>query len=589
MIRLLLTGTILAVVIIAGLLTVCGLGNGGFLSAIWDSLSYTVNAEIPASGDGSTGYLILITIGAVIGLLFTSALIGIISSAIEDRLTLLRRGNSLVLESNHIVILGFRPGEYTLISQLVLANEGKSACLLIAEAMERDEMERLLRENISVPGNIKIICRNVDIGDPTSLKICSIPTCQTVVINVMEDNRVQKALLAVSAVLSREPAKGHPIHLVATVSKKQALLPEQAMDCGRRIMLQTDNMIARIISHACTQPGLSEAFLDVFNFEGSELYFYNMPEAVGKQFGELVGRLDGAVPIGISRKRRILLNPSPVEIIRGEDTLLLFAESDTSANLTTARVEAASYQSMEKRPLPERTGKVVLIGCNEVVDTLLRELPEAIRDVLIAGIDEPTWNALQSTYLHSKRDLTLFSEDISQPEALEALVCHANYVVLLSDSKLDDEAADMKSIQLLLRLREIKRKLNLHFTITAEMRRESNHNLVAGGDPTDFIIASDMSSMVLAQLAKTPKLYPVFQELLSNEGNEFYLKSAAAFDCVGMEMCVRSLRLKLLSYGYILLGYLNEDSGMRKAHINPGLNETVSLGERDSLIVLGVQ
>lgn len=51
--------------------------------------------------------------------MFTSVLIGVISTAIEERLSTLRKGNSLVLERDHIVILGHENGEFKLIEELI--------------------------------------------------------------------------------------------------------------------------------------------------------------------------------------------------------------------------------------------------------------------------------------------------------------------------------------------------------------------------------------------------------------------------------------------------------------------------------------
>ena len=97
---------------------------------------------MPSFEDGSPGYLILMSITAIAGLLFTSVLIGIITSAIEEKIDNLKRGNSFVLEKDHIVVLGFYPGEYTLINQLILAAGDEPACIVIAEDMEREEMEQ---------------------------------------------------------------------------------------------------------------------------------------------------------------------------------------------------------------------------------------------------------------------------------------------------------------------------------------------------------------------------------------------------------------------------------------------------------------
>ena len=91
----------------------------------------------------------------------------------------------------------------------------------------------------------------------------------------------------------------------------------------------------------------------------------------------------------------------------------------------------------------------------------------------------------------------------------------------------------MKTSFLLLRLRDIRSRNHLRFNITAEMHRESNQSLVVSDDATDFVVASNLASLFLAQLAETPDLDALFSELLSNEGNELQLLKAKYLNAAG--------------------------------------------------------
>lgn len=587
MVWMLLVGTGIVVLAIAGVELLFHFGGDSEpFSVMWDSIAYTVNAWVPFSEDGTVGYIILAAIGGLAGLFFTSTLIGIISSSIEEKVAALRKGNSLVLEQNHTVVLGFTPGEYALLRQLIQAEIGNHACILLVNDIERDEMEQMIRENLSVPKGIRIICRNADICDPNALSICSIPTCSAVVINVLDDDRSTKALLAVAALMERENACERNIPIISAVSSSESLLPQHIRQKYTIITLPVYNLVARLIAHSCTQPGLSQAFLVIFNFEGSEFYLRFLPEAEGKTFAQLVERLDGAVPLGILHEGKPLLNPPPDQKILAGDQLFLFAE-DGSAGQMMAKSAVQESLTVPKRTMSAPvSGRVVILGFNEVLKVLLHELPLGVKEVVIADISENDVASLESLST-TDRKLSIVAGKISIMEKLESLVHDADFVVLLSDHEADAEQADLHSIRLLLNLREIKHRLGLSFTITAEMQRESNHNLVAAGDPTDFIIASDIVSNFLAQLAKNPYLYPVFQELLSNEGNELYLKTAAELGCAGKEYTVSGLRYIALLQGYVLLGYLQFHGDERSIHLNPPAQESVTLAAKDSLIVLG--
>ena len=590
MVWMLSVGTAVVIAAIAGVEILLHLGGESEpFSVLWDSMAYTVNAWIPFSEDGTAGHILLTALGGFAGLFFTSTLIGIISSSIEEKASALRKGNSLVLERDHIVVLGFKPGEYALIRQLVLAEVGKRVCIVIADAIERDEMERMIRENLSIPKGVRIICRNADICDPQSLSICSIPDSRAVVINVMDDNRTTKALLAVSALLERENAGWRDIPVISAVSSREALLPRFVLEKHGIITLQTHDLIARLIAHSCTQPGLSQAFLVIFDFDGSEMYLRTFPGTEGKTFAELTERLDGAVPVGLLRDGKTMLNPSPEQTVRADDQLFLFADDDSTGAMIPEDPEPGRYAVCKNAVPGPNAGRVVIFGCNDVLEVLLRELPPEIQEVEIADVSEtnrPLLDALSAAAADGRK-VTVAYGGIASLEELERLARRADYVVLLSDHDTDAEQADLHSIRLLLCLREIKSRAGLPFTITAEMQRESNHNLVMAGDPTDFIVASDIVSNILAQLARDPRLYPVFQELLSNEGNELYLKTAAALGCAGKEYTVRQLRQITLTEGYVLLGYLLHREDGRSVCLNPPLGQKVTLSPTDSLIVLG--
>jgi hypothetical protein len=141
----------------------------------------------------------------------------------------------------------------------------------------------------------------------------------------------------------------------------------------------------------------------------------------------------------------------------------------------------------------------------------------------------------------------------------------------------------MEAMFLLLALRDIRAREGLQFNITAEMRREANQDLVVDEDHTDFVVASSMSSLFLAQLAESPELICVFRELLSNVGTELYLKRIGGAEG-GVRCTVRDMRSALLEQGYVFLGYVN---AAFESVFDPPLDAELRLTDADRLIVLG--
>ena len=582
LIRSLVAASILLAVIIAALIVLFRLnGESDAASVFWDSVATIINAWMPSYEDGEIGYLILMALVAIAGVLFTSVLIGIITSTIEEKIIDLRKGNSRVLESDHIVVLGFYPGEYTLLRQLVLAAAEESVCIVVVEEMEREELEQAIRDNVDAPKNVRIVCRTADITDPADLEKCSVETCRTVIVSPTDDVRTVKTLLAVAA-LAQE--KGVPVRTNAILSKEEHRLPPSIAEANRITALQTNDTLAKMIAHSCTQTGLSETFREVFNFDGNEFFLADLNGLGGLTFGEAALRLDRAVPVGVFRDGHALLNPPPELRILEGDRLLVFSEENDSAVLTPDVPSGAPQVPAQNAPQPEAPTDAVIIGFNETLPIILRELPENVRQVWLAGDPGPDEAREHIEAVARERGFLLrrCDRDPKTEAGLLEIAKLAEHVVVLNDHEKEEEDADMESIFLLLNLRDLRTRHALRFNITAEMRKERNQNLVAGGDRTDFVVASSMSSLCLAQLAESPELVDVFREFLSNEGNELYLKTAAQLGLTGTHP-VRELRRRALAYRYALLGCIRGGESV----FNPPLDETVTLADGDSLIVLG--
>ena len=583
-IRILIAVSVVLAVLIAGLIILLRFNEEGEVASVfWDSIATVINAWMPSFEDGSPGYLILMSITAIAGVLFTSVLIGIITSTIEEKIVDLKKGNSIVLERDHLVVLGFNQGEYTLISQLILAAEGKSDCIVLADAMEREEMERLLDENLDIPKNFRIVCRTADITDPASIEKCSIETSRAVIISPIEDKRAIKCILAVSALMQEKQCPDVRVNVI--ISKKQHRIPPSIAQRHNITTLQINEILAKMIAHSCTQMGLSETLRELFNFEGSEFYLMEIPEAVDKTFENLMLRLDGAVPAGVLRGEEVLLNPDHDFMIRKGDRVLVFAEQSDSARLEPeAEPEAAEGQYVKLINSEDITDTVIM-GHNETLPVILRELPESVTHVILVNQRLTTEEREELDSVAEGRDLIVnyYDKDPHSEKTMLQVAQLAEHVVILGDHDKSEDDADMEAIFLLLNLNDIRTRYDLNFNITVELQKEHNHKLVSQGDYTDFLVSSNMSSLFLAQLAERPELVGVFREILSNEGNELYLKNVGDSNLAGTHT-VRELRKRVLRSGYILLGFVDSE---KRSTFNHPLDEVITLPPDYDLIVLG--
>ena len=98
------------------------------------------------------------------GVFVTGALIGILTTGMNNRFSELRKGRSRVIETGHTVILGWTAKVVPIISDLVIANANKPrSCIAILGSKEKVEMEDELRDKIGDTGRTRVVCRR---GEP---------------------------------------------------------------------------------------------------------------------------------------------------------------------------------------------------------------------------------------------------------------------------------------------------------------------------------------------------------------------------------------------------------------------------------------
>ncbi len=574
-VRLLSFAVISAVIFVSVLIVLFKLRDS-FFSAFWDSLATVINAWMPSSDEGDVGYVILNTLMAVIGLFFTSILIGVIGSGIEEKIDHLRKGNSFVLENGHTVILGYNLGEHGLLDQLILAAGKNKRVIVILSDIEKPDLEADIKNSVEIPDNVKVICRNGDITNVNDLRITSMDTAKLLIVNALDDNRRIKTILAVSALQKEFPDT--EARIVACVSDEKHYLPRRKIKDRNMILQKTDDIMGKVIAHTATEPGLSMVFKELMNFEENEMYFEKDYRLIGKSVLEIAGCLDKAVLMGIRRGERIILNPKREEVIGISDEMIFFEQEAGAYEVQEGEaknVEDRGAASIEK----EEKGRVVIFGCNVLLDTILSELHADVKDLLIISDKEETANLAEEYPRFKIRRMTSYKE-----RQLEKIAQEADHIIILTDRDIDKEDADVDTILLLLKLMDIQERKNLDYNLVVELNRESTHNVSPRDDSIDYIVSSNIASLILAQMAENPYLEEVFNELLTNRGNELYSRPIANFNLKDEhDYSCAGLKEIILSYGYTLLGYTHGDEIV----MNPSLKDRIQFGKNDRLIVLG--
>ncbi len=98
---------------------------------------------------------------------------------------------------------------------------------------------------------------------------------------------------------------------------------------GEARLVLGGQLIGRIAAQTCRQPGLSIVYMELLDFGGDEIYFFEDPALVGRAFGDAINEfrmssLIGIAPVGEQPR----LNPSMDHLIAAGDRLIFVAEDD---------------------------------------------------------------------------------------------------------------------------------------------------------------------------------------------------------------------------------------------------------------------
>jgi voltage-gated potassium channel Kch len=605
----------LALIVVAGLVVILfgikpgGVGEQpGFVEAMWLSLMRTLDSGT-MGGDEGTGFrltMLFVTLG---GIFIVSSLIGVINNGIEGKLDELRKGRSFVVERDHTLILGWSPKIFTILSELVLANENrhKPRVVILADR-DKVEMEDEIAEKVPDTGKTRIICRTGSPLDLNDLEIVNPHEARSIVVLAPEsdepDSEVIKSILAITNNPHRRP---EPYHIVAELAELRNLEVARMVGKDEAQLIVTSDLISRIIVQTSRQSGLSVVYTELLDFGGDEIYFHEQPELVGRTFGEALHAYEDSALMGIRfRDGRVQLMPPMDTRLAVGDKVVAISEDDDTIRLSgrtgdwsdlegKLQIDASAIHgapTTERRP--ERT---LLIGWNERGVTIINELDRYVAPgselVLVASIEGLGERLANDCADLQSQKLTVRNADTTDRRILDGLgVPDFDQVIILCYSDtLEVQEADARTLITLLHLRDMAEKGGHDFRIVTEMLDTRNRELAEVTQADDFIVSNKLTSLMLAQVSENKELSAVFADLFDPEGAEIYLKPAGNYVELGRPINFYTVVEAARRRGEIAIGYRLEAQGKdaSKAYgvvVNPPKSDKVTFSDVDRIIVL---
>jgi voltage-gated potassium channel Kch len=598
-------GTLVLIGAGAVVVTVFGIvpddGRKGFGGQLFSTLLHAMDPGTVAGDGGSwqfLGAMLVVTLG---GLFVVSALIGVIATALDEKLLDLRKGRSFVVERDHTLVLGWSDAVFTILPELAIANESetKPSVVILADR-DKVEMEDAIRTKVGDLKGTKVICRTgspIDLGD---IAIANPRSARSVIVLSPEsddpDSEVIKTVLALTQGPHRRP-DGYrivaEIHDPANLEAAHLVGGEQAAFIDKR------ETISKLIVQASRQSGVSAAYVELLDFDGEEIYFRDDQELVGLPYGEVLLAYEHAAVIGLQRADgQILLNPPRELLLLEGDQVIAIAEDDAvleAAERFAGVVEHDAIVTGERAP--SAPARVLVLGWNSRTGTVVNELDHYVaagsRATVVAdapGVEEAIARECAAVVNLAVEVRHGNTTDRSTLDGL-GLGGYDHVIVMSYAEQLEPQRADARTLVTLLHLRDIAARLDAPVSIVSEMLDDRNHELAQVTEVDDVIVSDKVLSLLLAQISENQHLAEVFRILFEADGSEIYLRDVGEYVRPGRATSFATVVAAARERGESAIGLrlaeLSSDPGSGYGvRLNPAKSKPWTPAHGDRVIVL---
>jgi len=580
-----------------------------------------------AETDGDSNWAAKLTsiLAVMVGLILFSSMVAFITSVFEAKLDELRRGRSLVLESDHTLILGFGDRILEVIRELIEANESEpDASIVILAENDKEEMDNIIRDNITDFATTRIITRSGVVTNINNLKKVMAENAKSVIImnsaaswrpeneKNLADALVLKSIMSIIAVCDGEI---HPPIVCEIHSDRDRDLAENISN-GVVKALNEVSVLSRMIAQlALSRNGLSIVYSDMVGFGGNEFYFYKPDEGWGKRltFGDSLNRFKSSTPMGVhNSKGEIILNPAKDMPIEDDDELIVFAEDDSTIFYFQDPVFNPTLKEIPSSVVEPQSHRVALLNWTTktsiILEKLCSYLPKGSELCTYVSAKVPEMDSCKTSLNENYPDIdiSMTELDLNDLESLDNINPQDfDSILILSPGGTTIEEMDAYVISMLIRIRQIliskKDSENNNIDsknwpkLITEVMDSDNIDIILNSGVEDFMVSNQFVSQIMAQVSEEPMALDVYDDLFQSEGSELYIKPASYYfdfkDSTTITIpygeCVQAARLR----NEIILGLQihadqkNKDN-MFGIVLIPNKDDEFTLSAKDGLIAL---
>lgn len=597
--------SLLVVVFIALIALIFGIGPSGegplnFIATFWMSLMRTLDPGTMGDDQGWALRLLMLFI-TIFGILMVSTLIGIVSKGILDRVEKLRKGRSFVIENNHVLILGWSSKIFTIISELVIANENqvKPSIVILAEK-DKVEMEDEIKSKVGDTQNTRIICRSGNPIDIEDLYIVNPFETKSIIIldqeNENSDSQVIKTILAITTNPLRRPT---PYHITAEIKEEKNLEVAKLVGKDEVELILSDMFIAWIMVQTGRQSGLSVVYTELMDFDGDEIYFNEEKSLTGKKFSEALFAYEDSTVMGLQHANgEVNLKPDFDSVVEPGDKIIAVSEDDDTLIVSGVKKFNITDEAITSPAILDKVPeKILMLGWNKRSSMVIRELDKHVlegSEIRVVSCNH--WpNKRIKKLAPELTNLSIeFLEEDTTDKVLLASLDPPSYDHIILQSEFEDvgiQQADAQTLITLLHLRHISKKIDKELNIVSEMLDNQNRRLAEVTKADDFIVSDNVLSLLMSQVSENKYLMDVFYKLFGSKESGIYIKPVTGYIKLGAPVNFYTILESAKQQNEIALGYRivenKDDQGAdHGVVVNPAKSKLIEFKEEDKIIVL---
>ncbi len=522
----------------------------------WQSLLRVIDPGTIAS-DTSWGPRLLSLMVTISGIVLFGTLIGTISTTMQARLERLRRGRTIVLESGHLVILGWSPWIALLVRDLrQAARAPRRGAIVVLADRDRAEMEDALRAAIGQRQSPRVICRSGDRTIASELHRVNIRAARTVM-----------------AIGSDDPAAAETLSAA----------------CDRQVEVVGDDVIADALAMWLATPATAELLGELVSAKRVRVEVCGLPESVGRSFGTAVASIEQARPIGIRRTAGTLLLAPPRETVVGAGELLVCASDGSGArwNGTASPGPPAGQPFLLPAPPPAR---LMVIGWNRTAPGLMVDLDRLVAaSSAVTVVCDSDLVSAEEIALPSLEHMSVHVTRVPEPE-LEAVSSLADRpcsaIAVLAYHGVAANDADAITLAILMAVRRASAaSVGDGPFVVAELIDDKHVDPAMFAGAHKPVARSRLLGDAIALTAITPEARPVLSAFQEADGTSVHAIAATDLGLVG-EHRFADIAAEAYRHGLLAIGIRSGRGRDARLRVQVDGTAVVNLAEQDEVAVI---